>query len=644
MKFRIIFVLLPVLWTLCGSPAGGLRAQETDTETHQATVTAADAAANEAASKASESNANEDESRLRELGTAPAESGETKAGVPSAPGAEATPAVEAGGASAAEKATGKHRKEHASELVMMRDDAVVEADQVVSQVVAIMGNVTVLGKSEEGAVAVLGDTRVEGEVNDDTVAVLGNVTVNGKVDGDAVAVMGGVILGPNADIKGDVVTVGGGLKKAPGAKVHGEIHQVSIVRGAPDISPLRRWIIDVLMTGRLLGFGSESAWAWILALTLMTFYVLLAAIFGAPAVKCAETFEQRPGRTFLAALLGMIAMPLLAIPLAITVVGPFLLAILGFCGAIMGKVVFLVWLGRRITKPLGVRVPVVSALIGGGLLLVCYMIPVVAIVMWKLSGFLGFGAVVYTVLLALRRDRAAVGPKSGGSAAGGVVGGGAPVGGPPAGPSVTNVAGATSVETPAAGAVATEPGTGPASDQGAVAYGLRVVPEGQAMSVGAGEPPPIPEMARAEVPPPPPVPVAPRAAGPDLSHAASTLERAGFWWRLAASALNTVLVGVIMHFVNSDWFMVLYAAYCVVFWALKGTTVGGVVCGLKVVRLDDRPVDWTVAIVRALGGFLSLFAAGLGFAWVSFDEQRQSWHDKIAGTVIVRVPKGVSLI
>ena len=72
--------------------------------------------------------------------------------------------------------------------------------------------------------------------------------------------------------------------------------------------------------------------------------------------------------------------------------------------------------------------------------------------------------------------------------------------------------------------------------------------------------------------------------------------------------------------------------------------IGGIICGLKVVRLDDRPIDWGVAAVRALGGFLSLAVAGLGFVWVSFDDERQSWHDKIAGTTIVKVPKGTPLM
>jgi uncharacterized RDD family membrane protein YckC len=60
--------------------------------------------------------------------------------------------------------------------------------------------------------------------------------------------------------------------------------------------------------------------------------------------------------------------------------------------------------------------------------------------------------------------------------------------------------------------------------------------------------------------------------------------------------------------------------------------------------LDDRPVSWSVAAVRGLSAFLSLAIAGLGFIWVAFDDDKQSWHDKIAGTTIVKVPKGTPLI
>jgi uncharacterized RDD family membrane protein YckC len=79
-------------------------------------------------------------------------------------------------------------------------------------------------------------------------------------------------------------------------------------------------------------------------------------------------------------------------------------------------------------------------------------------------------------------------------------------------------------------------------------------------------------------------------------------------------------------------------------WTWKGTTIGGIVCALKVVRVDGREVDFTVALVRGLAAVFSFVALGIGFFWVGWTRERQGWHDLIAGTVIVRVPRGMSLI
>jgi uncharacterized RDD family membrane protein YckC len=148
--------------------------------------------------------------------------------------------------------------------------------------------------------------------------------------------------------------------------------------------------------------------------------------------------------------------------------------------------------------------------------------------------------------------------------------------------------------------------------------------------------------------------LAPLVAAPPMT-SADTLPRAGFWIRLAAMLLDVILIGMICGLlsgmmpngshlrIRADLLPVL-AVYGAVMWKLKGTTIGGIVCGLKVVRLDDRPIDWGTAIVRALGCFLSLVVLGLGFIWVVFDDQRQSWHDRISGTTVVRMPKGVSLV
>ncbi len=134
---------------------------------------------------------------------------------------------------------------------------------------------------------------------------------------------------------------------------------------------------------------------------------------------------------------------------------------------------------------------------------------------------------------------------------------------------------------------------------------------------------------------------------------AATLPRAGFWIRVAASLLDAILVAIVFGMLESifGWFMrvtgsfpLWFTVYHVAMWATKGTTVGGIICGLKVVRVDDRPLEWSVAVVRALGVVPSLAGAGAGVVWGAFRAEKHSGHDKIAGTTIVKVPKGTALL
>jgi uncharacterized RDD family membrane protein YckC len=129
---------------------------------------------------------------------------------------------------------------------------------------------------------------------------------------------------------------------------------------------------------------------------------------------------------------------------------------------------------------------------------------------------------------------------------------------------------------------------------------------------------------------------------------AATLEetsypRAGFWRRLIATFLDVFLVAWLVPVVG-PFAILFWAAYHIAMWTWKGTTIGGIVLGLKVVRLDGRPVDFATALVRGLSAFFSAMVFLLGFFWAGWDREKQSWHDKIAGTVIVRVPRGVSLV
>lgn len=137
---------------------------------------------------------------------------------------------------------------------------------------------------------------------------------------------------------------------------------------------------------------------------------------------------------------------------------------------------------------------------------------------------------------------------------------------------------------------------------------------------------------------------APLAAAP--AENVALLPRAGFWIRLLATLLDAVLVGLLigplLHL--HEWFLLVWVAYHLTFWSWKGTTVGGIVVGLRIVRVDGRPINFAVALVRCLASFFSLVVLGLGFLWAGWSQDRQSWHDKIAGTIIVKHPKGTPLV
>jgi hypothetical protein len=147
--------------------------------------------------------------------------------------------------------------------------------------------------------------------------------------------------------------------------------------------------------------------------------------------------------------------------------------------------------------------------------------------------------------------------------------------------------------------------------------------------------------------PPPYTTSGPAGSGPSGPPPLNTLAlpRAGFGIRMGALLLDIILIGIVTHQSHDhDVFLILLAAYGAVMWKLKGATIGGIICGLQVVRVDGRPIDWPTAIVRALSCFLSLAVVGLGFIWIAIDHDRQGWHDKIAGTAVVRSPKGASLL
>lgn len=125
----------------------------------------------------------------------------------------------------------------------------------------------------------------------------------------------------------------------------------------------------------------------------------------------------------------------------------------------------------------------------------------------------------------------------------------------------------------------------------------------------------------------------------------------GFQQRLGAQGDSThVLAFLVKHFYETGLFtrwlvdtglqtLLLGAltGYC---WRRWAATPGKMLLKMKVVdAATEQPLTDQQIILRLFGYVVSSIPLLLGFFWISFDKRRQGWHDKIADTVVIRVPK-----
>jgi uncharacterized RDD family membrane protein YckC len=170
-------------------------------------------------------------------------------------------------------------------------------------------------------------------------------------------------------------------------------------------------------------------------------------------------------------------------------------------------------------------------------------------------------------------------------------------------------------------------------------------------------------------------PVATYYSGPQQGPAPG-IGYAGFWIRVVATIIDSIIVGVpflIVFFIAEGSAITTYAnclnsaaatgtlpttcegsffgsigyfeliglvvelAYFVVLWSQFGGTLGQRMLGLHVVEAaTGRNIGIGRAIGRFAGYVISGVALDIGFIWVAFDPQKQGWHDKIASTFVVR--------
>lgn len=137
------------------------------------------------------------------------------------------------------------------------------------------------------------------------------------------------------------------------------------------------------------------------------------------------------------------------------------------------------------------------------------------------------------------------------------------------------------------------------------------------------------------------------------------LEYAGFWIRLWASIIDTVIImlltaPILYAVYGADYFVgegevgsygtvdtlvsyVFPAIAIILFWIYRSATPGKMMLGLKIIRVDGgEKLSPGQSIGRYLAYYLSMLPLFLGFIWVAFDDRKQGWHDKLAGTLVIK--------
>ena len=549
----------------------------------------------------------------------------------------------------------------------------------------------------EDVVVVFGDALIEGKVEGDVVVIGGLLTVSGTVTGDCVNVGRGVKLDATAHVQGDVVGILGGVTRSVGAQVDGKVVPVHIMNIGPD---LPAWISqtwnECILKLRPVAFSAR--WTVGAALIFLLLYGLIALIFPEAVEKSARQFSERGIASL---FVGILALPCAAIFLLIVLLTfvfaplvPLLMAPL-FFGAMIGKAGLLRRMGVGLLRPVAADVPApVSVLAGGLVLALVYTIPVVGLFAWALTWTWGFGAFVQSVFRRNRPVTDSVPPHAAPGASG-------PQKPTPPGTSpsplpsqplpsasasgitlatATELAGPTGSESLGAvsSVVSHAPVISPSATPISSDLALSVVPATDPVPrldgptpdplSASSNPGPAPGVSASGFTPPSP---SSSTKSPSTSTFASTggtasipgvrppelspsellqLPRVALVPRLAPLAFDWIILVLLIHgpifdFDRFQWICRLIEfSYFAGFYYWRGATPMGLIFGLRVVRLDGRPLDFPTLAVRGVAAAFGAMAAGIGYFWCAWDPEKQTWHDKLAGTVVVKTSKSATLV
>jgi uncharacterized RDD family membrane protein YckC len=119
-----------------------------------------------------------------------------------------------------------------------------------------------------------------------------------------------------------------------------------------------------------------------------------------------------------------------------------------------------------------------------------------------------------------------------------------------------------------------------------------------------------------------------------------TSERASFGTRFLAALIDGIIVAVaggLLRLFGIPFFgLLLSLGYFTYFEGESGQTIGKKAMNIRVADLaTGTQIGYGRAAVRWLGRFVSGIAIGLGYLWMLWDAEAQTWHDKMAQSIVV---------
>jgi uncharacterized RDD family membrane protein YckC len=139
----------------------------------------------------------------------------------------------------------------------------------------------------------------------------------------------------------------------------------------------------------------------------------------------------------------------------------------------------------------------------------------------------------------------------------------------------------------------------------------------------------------------------------------TTFNCAPFRWRFVSGVIDGFLLGagaIVLAFLfwmftgappgmpwmggenGIYWFLMFLGAgaYFVSYHVAGGETPGYGATDLLLIRRDGMAVTVQMAVLRYLVSLVSAAFFGLGFFWMLWDPDNQTWHDKAANTLVLR--------